>query len=73
MVRADQNTIWLNGWYGDRGHAAVLDESHGNSFYWNDVVCWGGGAVILHNSLDNIAHENNVRCPVFTDQAVASR
>jgi hypothetical protein len=73
MVRADQNTVWFNGWYGDRGHAVVLDESHGNSFYRNDVVCSGGGAVILHNSLDNTAHENTVQCPVSTDQAMATR
>jgi hypothetical protein len=73
MIRADQNTVWFNGWYGDRGHAVVLDESHGNSFYRNDIVCSGGGAVILHQSFDNTAHENTVQCPVFTDQAMATR
>jgi hypothetical protein len=73
MTRADRNILYVNGLFGDAGHAAVLDDSHGNSFYWNTLICRNGSAIILHNSDDNSAIGNVIDCPVHRDEAVASR
>jgi Periplasmic copper-binding protein (NosD) len=73
MTRADSNIVYVNGLFGDAGHAAVLDDSHGNSFYWNTLICRNGSAVILRNSDDNSAIGNVIHCPVRRDEAMALR
>jgi hypothetical protein len=73
MTRADRNIIYVNGLFGDAGHAAILDDSHGNRFYWNTLICRNGNAIILSNSDDNSAIGNVIDCPVRRDEAMAHR
>ena len=43
LDHADRNTVWLGGWYGDRGPAAALVDSHQNALFGNSIYCAGGG------------------------------
>jgi Periplasmic copper-binding protein (NosD) len=72
LRRADRNLVWASNFYGDQGHAASIQDSHGNSFYLNTFVCGGSGAILLQDSDDNTAEQNVIQCPVRSGQAVAS-
>jgi Periplasmic copper-binding protein (NosD) len=70
-IRANQNTIWVNGFYGDQGDALAMTDSHGNGFYWNHFVCHNE-PIVLQNSADNHWHQNLVQCPIINNEVVAS-
>jgi hypothetical protein len=67
--RARGNTIWVNGLFGDAGHAMTMTDSHGHALVWN---YFAGGDIVLRDSEDNWWHGNTVECPVIREQAVAS-
>ena len=69
----DRNTFWTNTWYGDRGDAALVTDSHGNVFYFDTFACAPGYAIVLRDSEDTDVHQVRIGCPVRREPAVASQ